>query len=64
VGKTGRVVGLELDLQLATRARENLKHLPQMEIVCADTTTYDAGKVDAIFVNAGASSLARSGSAT
>jgi protein-L-isoaspartate(D-aspartate) O-methyltransferase len=55
VGETGRVVGLELDLQLATKARENLKQLPQVEILCADATTYDAGKVDAILVNAGAS---------
>jgi protein-L-isoaspartate(D-aspartate) O-methyltransferase len=55
VGETGRVVGLELDPQLATRARENLKQLPQVQIFCADATTYDAGKVDAILVNAGAS---------
>lgn len=55
VGETGRVVGLELDPQLATRARENLKQFPQVKILCADATTYDAGKVDAIFVNAGAS---------
>lgn len=55
VGETGRVIGLELDPQLATRARENLKQLPQVEILCADATTYDAGKVDAILVNAGAS---------
>jgi protein-L-isoaspartate(D-aspartate) O-methyltransferase len=40
---------------LATRARENLKQLPQVEILCADATTYDAGKVDAILINAGAS---------
>jgi protein-L-isoaspartate(D-aspartate) O-methyltransferase len=55
VGETGHVVGLELDPQLATRARENLKQLPQVEILCADATTYDAGKVDAVLVNAGAS---------
>jgi Protein-L-isoaspartate(D-aspartate) O-methyltransferase (PCMT) len=55
VGETGHVVGLELDPQLATRARENLKQRPQVEILCADATTYDAGKVDAIRVNAGAS---------
>lgn len=55
VGETGRVVGLELDPELATRARENLKQLPQVEILCADATTYDAGQVDAILVNAGAS---------
>ena len=55
VGETGRVVELELDPQLATRARENLKQLPQVEILCADATTYDAGKVDAILINAGAS---------
>ena len=55
VGQNGRVVGLELDPRLAARARENLKRLPQVEILCADATTYDAGKVDAILVNAGAS---------
>ena len=31
VGEGGRVVGLELDPQLAKRARENLKQLPQVE---------------------------------
>lgn len=55
VGETGRVVGLELDPQLAKRAREIVKQLPQVEILCADATTYDAGKVDAILINAGAS---------
>ena len=49
------MVGLELDPQLARRAQENLKQLPQVEILCADATTYDAGKVDAILINAGAS---------
>ena len=35
VGETGRVVGLEIDSQLATRARENLKQPPQVEVLCA-----------------------------
>jgi protein-L-isoaspartate(D-aspartate) O-methyltransferase len=54
VGESGRVIGVELDPQLAARAQENLKQVRQAEIVCADATIHDAGKVDAILVNAGA----------
>ena len=53
VGPEGRVTGVELDSELAARARANLAHLPNVEVVCADGGEYDAGPSDAVFVNAG-----------
>jgi len=53
VGATGHVTAVEIDPVLAERARANLNHLPQVEVLCADGVTHDAGFVDAIFVNAG-----------
>jgi protein-L-isoaspartate(D-aspartate) O-methyltransferase len=53
VGTEGRVVGVEFDSELAARARTNLAHVSQVEVVEADGGTYDAGLADAIFVNAG-----------
>jgi len=52
VGGDGRVTAIEADL--ATRARENLKPWPHVEVVEGDGTTYDAGEVDAVIVFAGA----------
>lgn len=54
VGPEGHVTGVELDPELAARARSNLAHLRQVEVVEADGGVYDAGAADAIFVNAGA----------
>jgi protein-L-isoaspartate(D-aspartate) O-methyltransferase len=54
VGNHGQVTGVELDSELAERARSSLKGVPQVKVVCGDATTYDAGEVDAILVNAGA----------
>jgi len=54
VGERGRVIGVELDPKLAARASQTLKHLPQVEIICADATRFDFRKVDAILINAGA----------
>src|SRR5260370_32901997 len=34
--------------------RKNLRHVSHVEVIAGDATTYDAGKVNAIYVNAGA----------
>jgi protein-L-isoaspartate(D-aspartate) O-methyltransferase len=54
VGTAGRVIAIELDADLARRARRNLDDLPQVAVVCANGSDYDPGPADAIFVNAGA----------
>ena len=54
VGPEGSVVGVELDAGLAERARENLAHYGNVEVVCADGGEYDFDERDAVFVNAGA----------
>jgi len=54
VGPAGRVTALEIDRDLAERARINLSSLPNVEMLNADGTTHDPGDIDAIFVNAGA----------
>jgi protein-L-isoaspartate(D-aspartate) O-methyltransferase len=54
VGPTGHVIGVEIDSDLASRARENLEYLDHVEVVHADGGEYDPGPCDAIFVNAGA----------
>jgi protein-L-isoaspartate(D-aspartate) O-methyltransferase len=54
VGPGGRVVGIDIDPQLAQRARENLSYLPQARVIGSDDVRFEPGSVDAIFVNAGA----------
>lgn len=54
VGDGGSVIALEIEPELAARARLNLAHLPQVQVRCANGSTYDPGLVDAIFINAGA----------
>jgi protein-L-isoaspartate(D-aspartate) O-methyltransferase len=53
VGPTGRVIGVEIDSELALRARQNLAHLDQVEALQGDGGEYDPGPTDAIFINAG-----------
>ncbi len=53
VGPGARVVAVEIDVDLANRARANLSHLPSVEVVTGDGITYDPGEVDAIFINTG-----------
>ncbi len=53
VGPRGSVVAIEVDPDLAARARENLKAWKNVKVVSGDGTAYDPGQVDAIFVNAG-----------
>lgn len=54
VGPTGRVTAIELDPDLAARARENLSDLPHVAVVEGDGSQHDPGPSDAILVNAGA----------
>ena len=54
VGPAGHVIGIEIDGELAARARRNLAHLAYVEVIHADGGEYAPGACDAIFVNAGA----------
>ncbi len=54
VGPAGRVVGIEIDPDLAKQARANLADRANVKIVTADGSQYDPGPVDALIVNAGA----------
>lgn len=53
-GPRGRVRAIEIDRELVPRAKENLRHLPNVEVVEGDGSKIDPGPADAIFVNAGA----------
>ncbi len=50
----GSVVGIELDPQLAERARQNLGHWPSVTVVDGDGSEFVSQPFDAILVNAGA----------
>jgi protein-L-isoaspartate(D-aspartate) O-methyltransferase len=54
VGPTGEVISVEVDADIASRARDNLAYLKHVKVVCADGGEYDPGPADAVFVNAGA----------
>jgi protein-L-isoaspartate(D-aspartate) O-methyltransferase len=54
VGEGGTVTAIEVDDDLAARARENLAPWPHVEVKHADGTIFDPGAADAILVNAGA----------
>jgi protein-L-isoaspartate(D-aspartate) O-methyltransferase len=53
VGAAGRVTAIEVDADLASRARKNLAPWPNVEMRTGDGGEFDPGPVDAIFVNAG-----------
>ena len=53
VGRNGRVIAVECDGELATKARVNLRPWAQVEVVHGDGCTHDPGEVDAIIVFAG-----------
>jgi len=57
VGPNGHVIGVEIDPDLASRARNNLAHLDQVEVLQADGGDYNAQAADAIFINAGATHI-------
>jgi len=52
-GPAGRVTAVEFESELAARLQQNLAAYPHVRAVRGDGTTYDAGIVDAIYVNAG-----------
>jgi protein-L-isoaspartate(D-aspartate) O-methyltransferase len=54
VGPTGHVTAIEIDSELAARARKNLEYLACVEVIQGDGGDFDAGPADAILVNAGA----------
>jgi protein-L-isoaspartate(D-aspartate) O-methyltransferase len=53
VGTSGQVTGVEIDADLASRARENLAYLRQVKVAHGDGGKYDPGPCNAIFINAG-----------
>ncbi|HKN76929.1 MAG TPA: methyltransferase domain-containing protein [Candidatus Acidoferrum sp.] len=53
VGRSGSVVGLELQPDLAARAKENLVAYGNVTVHAGDGAAYDPGECDAIFVNCG-----------
>jgi protein-L-isoaspartate(D-aspartate) O-methyltransferase len=60
VGRRGRVIALDVDQDLAERARENLSNLAQVQVLHADGAEYQPPTSDVIIVNAGASNVLRS----
>ena len=54
VGHEGRVTGVEIDPDLAAWATRNLAERAWVDVVADDGTRYDAGPVDLIVINAGA----------
>lgn len=57
VGSAGRIIGIEVDEELAQHASKNLRAYEQVEVVNADGFSYDPGRVDAILVNAGVNNI-------
>src|SRR5262245_37075434 len=57
VGREGHVTAIEVDTQLAARARDNLNYFPNVDVIEGDGGETDAGPADAILVNAGATHL-------
>jgi protein-L-isoaspartate(D-aspartate) O-methyltransferase len=57
VGSSGHITGVEIDADLASRARENLANLRHVKVANGDGGKYDPGPCDAIFINAGVTHL-------
>jgi protein-L-isoaspartate(D-aspartate) O-methyltransferase len=53
VGVSGRVVGLELQPDLAERARQNLANYAQVRVEAGDGATFDPDDCDAMLINCG-----------
>lgn len=53
VGASGSVIASEIDVDLAARAKENLKAWPQVEVREGDGVTLNPGACNAILINAG-----------
>ena len=58
VGPTGRVLAVELEPDLAARARRNLGGAARVEVVCGDGTAYPKEPCDVVVVNAGGTRIA------
>jgi protein-L-isoaspartate(D-aspartate) O-methyltransferase len=54
VGPGGHVTAVEIDDELAPRAKANLAHLAHVEVVQGDGSAFDFSNADAVFINAGA----------
>jgi protein-L-isoaspartate(D-aspartate) O-methyltransferase len=54
VGREGHVTAVEVDHELASRARGNLSYLSHVQVIEGDGGEVDAGPSDAILINAGA----------
>ena len=54
VRSSGHVTGIEVDEELAARARSNLAHMTHVTVVTGDASELGEEPSDAIFVNAGA----------
>jgi protein-L-isoaspartate(D-aspartate) O-methyltransferase len=54
IGEGGHVTGVEIDPDLAERARRNLAYLNHVEVVGGDGREFAPDPADAIFINAGA----------
>ena len=53
VGASGQVVGLELQPELAERARQNLANYAQVTVERGDGAAFDPGDCDAMLINCG-----------
>jgi protein-L-isoaspartate(D-aspartate) O-methyltransferase len=53
VGSEGKVIGVEIDLALAARAKQNLQPYGNVTVVANNGTLDRLGTFDAIFINAG-----------
>jgi protein-L-isoaspartate(D-aspartate) O-methyltransferase len=53
LGPSGKVTGIELDADLAARAKENLSSYPNVLIVNGDGTSVPFDAADVIYINAG-----------
>ena len=54
VGDSGNVVAYEIENDLASAARKNLQHLPNVEVFAASAMDGPLPTADVIYVNAGA----------
>jgi protein-L-isoaspartate(D-aspartate) O-methyltransferase len=59
VGPAGRVTALEIDVELASRARANLANWPQVDVIAGDGRVIDAGEFDVVIVFAGSTHPSR-----
>ena len=59
VSRDGSVLGVEIDPELAERARRNLAAYANVTVVCGDGSGLAADSFDAVFVNAGATQVQR-----